>query len=155
MRGTPGWEFIPGINEWVESHAQGEEGTHKVVIVEKGQEPQVEMYSAFEDPFDGSICRGIPSLEDVLRDNGVTDVYVVGLAGDYCVKETVTHCGMKGFRTWVIREGVASVDEGEAGWGEAKTSMESVADGALVKVVGINGQEVSWVRTLSNGDKRA
>ena len=146
VRGTPGWQFLPGIKEWVESHAQGD----KVVIVEKGQDARVEMYSAFEDPFDGSICRGSPSLEDIFRDNGVTDVFVVGLAGDYCIKETVIHCGMKGFRTWVIQEGVASVDEGEVGWGEAKISMERVADGTFVKVVGMEGQEVGWVRTLSN-----
>lgn len=152
MRGTPGWEFLPEVKEWVESHAKGdEEGIQKVVIVEKGQDHRVEMYSAFEDFFDGSICRSSPSLEDVLRKNGVTDVYVVGLAGDYCVKETVVHCGMKGFRTWVVREGVASVDEGEAGWGEAKTAMEKVADGTFVKVVGINGQEVGRVIALSNG----
>lgn len=117
--------------------------------MEKGQDPRIEMYSAFEDPFDGTIARGSPSLEAVLRANGVTDVYVAGLAGDYCVKETVLHCGLKGFRTWVVREGVASVDEGEDGWGQSKRAMEAVGGGGLVEVVGVDSLEVGWVRQLA------
>ncbi|KAI5780305.1 pyrazinamidase/nicotinamidase-like protein [Peziza echinospora] len=152
VRGTPGWEFIPGIKEWVDAHEDEDDGDGDgvVVVVEKGQDKRVEMYSAFQDPFDGSFCTGSPSLEKLLREKGVTDVYVVGVAGDYCVKETAVHSGLKGFRTWVIREGVASVDESEAGWGEAKAVMEAVVGGeGFVKIVGIDGPEVGWVRAFS------
>ena len=59
------------------------------------------------------------------------------------------HCAELGFRTWVVREGVASVDEGEDGWGEAKRSMEE----AGARVVGIDGVEVGWVRALAATDR--
>jgi len=145
VRGTTGWEFLPPVKEWVDSHLQ-DEGARKVVIVEKGRDPRVEMYSAFQDPF--GIVKSSPSLEAVLRENSITDVYVAGLAGDYCVKETVKHCGEKGYRVWVVREGVASVDEGKTGWGEAKAAMESAGGGGLVRVIGVDEVEIGWVRNL-------
>lgn len=122
-------------------------------MVEKGQHPDIETYSAFRDPFPPSqnykSITSDPPLEPLLKQNNITDVYVAGLAGDYCVKETVLHCAELGFRTWVVREGVASVDEGEEGWGEAKRRMEE----AGARVVGINGVEVGWVRALAAGQK--
>lgn len=128
-------------------------------MVEKGQHPNIETYSAFRDPFPPSPSRtpitADPPLEPLLRQHNVTDVYVVGLAGDYCVKETVLHCVELGFRTWVVREGVASVDEGQEGWGEAKRRMEE----AGARVVGIEGEEVGWVRALAaaqgDGEERS
>ncbi|KAF8463113.1 Isochorismatase-like protein [Kalaharituber pfeilii] len=137
VKGTPGWEFVSGIKEWVETEQA--KGNKQVVVVEKGYDNRVEMYSAFEDPFDGTICTSSPSLEAILRDEGITDVYVVGLAGDYCVKETSLHCAKKGFRTWIVREGVASVDESEAGWFQAKRCMESCQESGTIKVVSITG----------------
>ena len=152
VRGTPGWEFIAEIKSWLEQWEEKEEDESAaaavVVVVEKGQDPRIEMYSAFQDPFDGTIATGTPSIEAVFREKGVTDVFVVGLAGDYCVKESVIHSGLKGFRTWVVREGVASVDESDDGWGQAKKAMEAVGNG-IVKLVGIDGPEVGWVKDIT------
>ncbi|KAF8455929.1 Isochorismatase-like protein [Terfezia claveryi] len=134
IKHSRGWEFISEIRGWLDTHP-GE----ATAVIEKGQHPNIETYSAFRDPFP----------------QNVTDVYVAGLAGDYCVKETVLHCAELGFRTWVVREGVASVDEGEEGWGEAKRRMEE----AGARVVGIEGEEVGWVRALAaargNGEERS
>lgn len=145
---TPGWHFISPIKDWLDKNIFSDPA--EITIIRKGQDPRIEMYSAFEDPF-GNAPGGQPSLESVLHKHNITDVYVVGLAGDYCVKETVSHSGIKGFRTWVVREGVASVDEGDSGWGEAKKAMEAAGGGGLVKIVGIEGVEVGWVRELSAG----
>jgi nicotinamidase/pyrazinamidase len=56
-------------------------------------------------------------LEGLLREAGTERVVVVGLATDYCVKETALDAARLGFETTVLREGVAAVDV-EAGDGE-------------------------------------
>ena len=48
------------------------------MVVDKGQDPATEGYSGFE----------ATNLGDLLREHGVSDVTVVGLATDYCVKNT-------------------------------------------------------------------
>ena len=78
-------------------------------IVEKGQDKRVEMYSAFADPFK-SPCVAKSDLAETLRTAGITDVYVVGLAADYCVKYTALDAQKEGFKTWVISDAVKAVD---------------------------------------------
>jgi nicotinamidase-related amidase len=78
-------------------------------IVEKGQDKRVEMYSAFADPFK-SPCVVQSDLAKTLRDAGITDVYVVGLAADYCVKYTAIDAQKEGFKTWVIDDATKAVD---------------------------------------------
>lgn len=70
------------------------------LVIEKGQERLVEAYSAFTDSW------GLfPSiLEDTLKDKGITDVFVVGLAEDYCVKWTALDSRKRGFRTVVVED---------------------------------------------------
>ncbi|KAB5549615.1 isochorismatase [Coniochaeta sp. 2T2.1] len=112
-------------------------------VIEKGTDARVEMYSAFYDPFTkpGVSDSG---LGDVLRREGVTDVYVVGLAGDYCVKNTALDAVAEGFRTVVVEEGIRCVDA--AGWDECRREMEEKA----VKVVSVRGPEVG---RLTGGSK--
>lgn len=78
-------------------------------IVEKGQDKRVEMYSAFADPFTKP-CVSQSGLAQTLRDAGITDVFVVGLASDYCVKYTALGAQREGFKTWVIGEATKAVD---------------------------------------------
>ena len=67
------------------------------------------MYSAFADPFTNpTVSRS--SLAEKLRTAGITDVYVVGLAADYCVRYTALDSAKEGFKTWVIPEGTRPVD---------------------------------------------
>ncbi|MCZ7526333.1 MAG: isochorismatase family protein [Acidimicrobiia bacterium] len=49
-------------------------------------------------------------LEELLRERGVGRVVVLGLATDYCVKETALDAVRLGFDTLVLREGVRAVD---------------------------------------------
>ncbi|RDL42524.1 uncharacterized protein BP5553_02503 [Venustampulla echinocandica] len=109
------------------------------LVVEKGMRREVEMYSAFFDPLKSP--RACDSgLADVLRERGVTDVFVVGLAFDYCVQATAMDSKAEGFTTCVVREGTKAVDEGT--WGTVETSLEDVG----VKVVGLDGEEVRRVK---------
>jgi nicotinamidase/pyrazinamidase len=67
-------------------------------------------YSGFtmRDPVSGGM---IPTeLEALLRDAGVQDVVVTGLATDYCVKATALDAVRLGFGTAVLTDAVAAVD---------------------------------------------
>lgn len=110
-------------------------------VVKKGADARVEMYSAFCDPFrwsGGAVCES--ALEPRLKAEGVTDVFVVGLATDYCVKATAVDAARLGFRVWVVREGCRAVG-GEKGTQEAEAEMQNEG----VSIVDIDGEEVGWV----------
>lgn len=67
-------------------------------------------YSGFtmRDPTTGET---IPTeLERLLRDAGVERVVVVGLATDYCVRETALDAVRLGFETRVLTDAIAAVD---------------------------------------------
>ncbi|EOA86723.1 uncharacterized protein SETTUDRAFT_135033 [Exserohilum turcica Et28A] len=98
VQGTKGAELLPELHVSKVHH-----------IVEKGQDKRVEMYSAFADPFK-SPCVAKSGLAETLRKAGITDVYVVGLASDYCVKHTAIDAHKEGFKTWVIGEATRAVD---------------------------------------------
>jgi len=89
----------------------------RVAVIRKGANGE-DGYSGFtmRDPVTGET---IPTaLEPLLREAGVTDVVVVGLAADYCVKETALDAARLGFRTTVLTDAVAAVDL-QPGDGEA------------------------------------
>jgi nicotinamidase/pyrazinamidase len=78
-------------------------------IVRKGATGE-DGYSGFtmRDPVTGET---VPTeLETLLRDAGVTEVVVTGLATDYCVKATVLDALRLGFATTVLVDAIAAVD---------------------------------------------
>jgi nicotinamidase/pyrazinamidase len=75
-------------------------------IVQKGTDPEIDSYSGF---FDNG-HRKSTGLEDYLRSEGVTDVYIVGLATDYCVRWTALDALRLGFVTHVIPDGCRGVE---------------------------------------------
>ena len=93
---TWGAEFHPDLNVVGESVRKGTGG-------EDG-------YSGFtvRDPKTGT--EKPTELEGRLRALGVERVVVLGLATDYCVKETVIDAVHKGFETVVIGRGIRAVD---------------------------------------------
>ena len=127
VQGSPGAELLPELNKEV-LHG----------VFKKGAIQGVETYSAFYDPF---------HIEDTglaarLKADGVTSVFVVGLAGDYCVRCTALDAAREGFETFVVEEGTRCVDP--AAWAGVRAEMEGVG----VKVVSIDGEEVVRVRAL-------
>jgi nicotinamidase-related amidase len=98
VQGTKGAELLPELDVSKVDH-----------IVEKGQDKRVEMYSAFADPFKNPRVAQ-SNLAEKLRDADVTDVFVVGLAADYCVKFTAIDSAKEGFKTWVIGDATKAVD---------------------------------------------
>ena len=70
------------------------------VVINAGYEPELEGYSGFEET----------ELEQVLRDRDVDEVTVVGLATDYCVRQTALDAVRHGFTVTVDRDGVRGID---------------------------------------------
>ncbi|KAH7915077.1 Isochorismatase-like protein [Hygrophoropsis aurantiaca] len=86
-------------------------------IITKGKEEGLECYSAFCDVW--GLTR--TELATVLQNNGVTDVFLVGVAGDYCVKFTAIDAVKHGFKAWVVKDAVRSVSQDGSEWHEMQT----------------------------------
>jgi len=69
-------------------------------IVDKGQNAGTEGYSGFDET----------PLADLLRERGVDSVTIVGLATDYCVKNTALDALREGLRVTVDSSAVRGVD---------------------------------------------
>jgi nicotinamidase/pyrazinamidase len=96
VQGQWGSEFHPDLKlagEVVRKGTGGEDG-----------------YSGFtvRDPSSGAETG--TRLESLLRDAGIEKVVLVGLATDYCVKETALDAVGKGFGTTVLLEAIRAVD---------------------------------------------
>ena len=75
-------------------------------IFPKGTDPEIDSYSGF---FDNG-HRKATGLGEYLRARGVTDVYLLGLATDYCVKATALDAIQLGFTTHLIVDGCRGVN---------------------------------------------
>ncbi len=80
--------------------------TRLTKVFTKGTDPTIDSYSGF---FDNG-HRKATGLGDFLRDRGVTDVYLLGLATDYCVKATALDARRLGFTVHLILDGCRAVD---------------------------------------------
>lgn len=101
------------------------------VFVRKGTGGE-DGYSAFgvRDPVTGE--RRDTDLPALLRERGVRRVVVLGLATDYCVKETVLDARAMGLPTAVVAEGVRAVDLTP---GDGERALDAMREaGAVVEV---------------------
>jgi len=97
------------------------------------------MYSCFHDPFENP-CVSDSGLVKKLKEKGITHVYVVGLAMDYCVKYSAIDAKKAGFEVYVIREGTKAVDPSSV-----DEVVKQLGD-YLVDVVSIGEKEVGWLK---------
>ncbi|KAF8226299.1 Isochorismatase hydrolase [Tricholoma matsutake] len=102
---TPGSEFVQGL------HLEAFDA-----VVHKGIHREIETYSGFRDPWHLTTTE-LPSL---LEAQEVTDVVVVGVAGDYCVKYTALDAVDFGYSTWVVRDAIRDVFNTETHWEEMR-----------------------------------
>ena len=114
VQGSWGAEFHPQLQ------VEGE-------IVRKGSGGE-DGYSGFtvRDPSSGE--EQPTRLEQLLRDKGVSRVVVVGLATDYCVKETAIDAAARGFETILLLEAVRAVDLEP---GDGQRALEDVQRGGV------------------------
>lgn len=96
-------------------------------VFTKGTDPAIDSYSGF---FDNG-HRKSTGLGEFLRARGVTDVYVCGLATDYCVKFTALDARQLGFNTYLVEDASRGVNLKPGDVGRAVEEMQK----AGVKVV--------------------
>jgi len=72
------------------------------VIVRKGMDPKVDSYSGFRDNVGPGGRRPPTGLAGYLRERGIGDVYVCGLARDVCVQWTAQDGADAGFSVYVL-----------------------------------------------------
>ncbi len=94
--------------------------------VRKGFLAEKDAYSGFE----GVDAHG-RSLDALLRTKGVHEVYVVGLATDYCVRATVLDALHLGFKTHAVVDGMRAVNVQPGDDRKALAEME--AAGAVLE----------------------
>jgi nicotinamidase-related amidase len=114
---------------WPAHCVQGSEGAElhpaleraKVdVVIDKGQDPGTEGYSGFE----------ATNLGELLRERGIDKLTIVGLATDYCVKNTALDALREGFEVTVDSEGVRGVEVEE---GDSERALDELREaGATV-----------------------
>ena len=91
IQGSPGADFHPDAAPTVQK---------ALAVIRKGYNPAVDSYSGFFE----NDHRTPTGLAGLLRDLGVTRVFLCGLAFDYCVRFTVEDAVREGFEAVVISD---------------------------------------------------
>lgn len=109
VQGTPGAELAAKLDR-----------TRIDRVIRKGTDRTVDSYSGF---FDNG-RRQATGLGDYLKEQGIIDVYVCGLATDYCVKFTALDAAQLGFRTHLIEDASRGVNVKPGDVGRAIEGMK-------------------------------
>ena len=116
MQDSPGAEFAAGLDR-----------PRVEAVFQKGTERLVDSYRTF---FDNAHQRDT-GLGDFLKGRGVDEVWLLGLATDYCVRFSAQDALSLGFRTHVIEDGCRAVDL-KPGDGERALSAMTNAGAKIV-----------------------
>ena len=95
VQNTGGALFAPGLHTRLIAR-----------VFPKGMNPRIDSYSGF---YDNDHCAST-GLADWLRERGVTEVTVAGLATDYCVKFTVLDALREGFKVRLLTKACRGVN---------------------------------------------
>lgn len=109
VQNSSGAEFVKGI-----------ESIPVARVFQKGTDPAIDSYSGF---FDNG-HRKATGLGDFLKSRKVDEVYVMGLATDYCVKFTALDARAQGFKTFLIEDGCRGVELKAGDCGRAIEEMK-------------------------------
>ncbi len=111
VQNSKGSEFHPELNT---------DRVHR--IFHKGTDRFVDSYSAF---FDNEHMR-VTGLGDYLYDAGIQDVYIMGLATDYCVKYSCLDAVQLNFSVYMIEDACRGVELHPGDVAKAMREMEAV-----------------------------
>jgi nicotinamidase/pyrazinamidase len=104
VAGTPGAELHHALDP-----------TPIDIVIDKGQDPATEGYSGFEGT----------GLAELLRERGIDQITVTGLATDYCVKNTALDALREGFAVTVDSTATRGV---EVEPGDSERALEAVRE---------------------------
>ncbi len=107
VQGTRGAELHSDLNTGTIAHN-----------FHKASSPDRDAYSGFA----GKDDRG-RTLDEVLMSHGVTNLYIVGLATDYCVLETVLDARKHGYEVYAITDAMRAVNVNPSDGEEALRKM--------------------------------
>jgi nicotinamidase/pyrazinamidase len=105
VQNTRGAEFHPDLLD-----------DPRITVISKGIDDKSDGYSGF----DGT------NLGELLREEGVSEIWVGGLATDYCVKETVIDGVRRGFKVKALADAMRSVNVNPDDGANAVEQMKSV-----------------------------
>jgi len=109
--------------------------TNRVVHIKKGIDPDIDSYSAFADNNGAKKTE----LHDKLKERNVTQVFVAGLATDYCVAATALDAFHLNYKTFLIQD---------ASRGVAMETIKSKLD--ELEQLGVGIIQADQVKTLIN-----
>ena len=116
VQNTPGAEFHPDLID-----------DPRITIVSKGIDESADGYSGF----DGT------NLAEILREQGVEEVWVGGLATDYCVKHTVLDARGAGFEVKALADAMRPVNlkprDGEQAIEEMRKAGAEIVGAAVAR----------------------
>jgi nicotinamidase/pyrazinamidase len=95
VQNTPGAEFAPSFNTSRIAH-----------VFHKGIDPRIDSYSTFFD----NAHRRHTGLAHYLQKRGIKEIYLMGLALDYCVKYSTLDARHLGLNTYVIVDGCRGIE---------------------------------------------
>jgi nicotinamidase/pyrazinamidase len=95
VQNTPGAALAPALHTHAIHH-----------IIQKGQDPHIDSYSAFYD----NGHRRSTGLADYLRAKNATHLFLAGLATDYCVKFTALDALQEGFPVTLLQPACRGVN---------------------------------------------
>lgn len=100
-------------------------------IFRKGMDPAIDSYSAFFDN-EKQLSTG---LADYLRGKGTKELYVCGLAADYCVAFSAMDALEEGFKTYILTDATRPIDP--EGYEKRKNEFQA-AGGRLISSDDLN-----------------
>jgi nicotinamidase/pyrazinamidase len=95
VQDSVGSEFHEDLNLDVEN----------LYIFKKGMDVKVDSYSGFYD----NDHQSSTGLSEFLKEKGITQTFVVGLAADFCVKYTAIDSAKEGFDTYLLWDGTRGI----------------------------------------------
>jgi len=120
IQNTPGAEFHPDLID-----------DPRISVISKGIDDSADGYSGF----DGT------NLTELLREAGVQEIWVGGLATDYCVKETVIDGVRRGFKVKALADAMRAVNVNPGDGASAVEQMKAVG----AEIVGDQSKAASTV----------
>lgn len=106
VQGTPGADFHPALQQ------------HRIeAIFRKGTSPNLDSYSGF---FDNG-HRKSTGLADYLRGRGIRQLYLAGLAADYCVYFSAKDALQEGFEVFFVEDATRAISA--EGYAQARTDL--------------------------------
>jgi nicotinamidase/pyrazinamidase len=114
VQDSPGAELHPRLDR-----------TRITKVFTKGTDPSIDSYSAFHD----NGRRKSTGLGEWLKGQGVGEVYVLGLATDYCVKFTALDARKDGFAAFLVEDGCRGV---ELAPGDSERAVDEMRSAGVV-----------------------